>query len=185
MKRRVLFQTFGEKRVELKKLQDKLKIIERAGVLEKPKRFTVNWTKKRLKTLSDYRQYKYDSASQELKEIDPRQHPSNPGHWLSLVVKEKKKKAFSHDPTRPWTITDKQAALIITSACHYCGFKGEINEMGIDRKDSLLGYVPRNCLPCCITCNFAKRNLPYDTFLDWVKRLTTYQHAEQQTKTKT
>ena len=66
--------------------------------------------------------------------------------------------------------------------CHYCGappanrhtrrhFHGAFVYSGIDRKDSALGYVEDNCLPCCAVCNVMKQDLPYDAFVAHVHRI--------------
>lgn len=72
--------------------------------------------------------------------------------------------------------------------CHYCGalpsvFKrdshhGKSNGLytgnGIDRKDNIIGYTLSNCLPCCYTCNIAKRDMSYDDFISWIYRASNY-----------
>lgn len=40
------------------------------------------------------------------------------------------------------------------ATCHYCG--DEISGVGIDRKDSSIGYIKGNMVPCCCQCNRAK-----------------------------
>jgi hypothetical protein len=42
---------------------------------------------------------------------------------------------------------------------------------GIDRLDSSRGYEMGNVVPCCKQCNWAKNDIPYDEFLDWIKRV--------------
>ncbi len=68
--------------------------------------------------------------------------------------------------------------------CHYCGIKptqgknlqnkfinGTYVYNGIDRKNNNLGYELKNCVPCCRTCNFAKRTMTYEDFINYIKRL--------------
>ena len=43
--------------------------------------------------------------------------------------------------------------------------------MGIDRKDNTLGYTLENSVPCCPTCNFAKRGLSVIEFIEWARRV--------------
>ena len=66
--------------------------------------------------------------------------------------------------------------------CHYCGLPPDrliqIDKHGngwvhggIDRKDSSMGYVPGNVVPCCETCNVMKAELTTEleigqTFID-------------------
>lgn len=73
---------------------------------------------------------------------------------------------------------------ITTQDCYYCGaqpeatgnaaFKG-VNGIykhnGIDRKDSGVGYVESNIVPCCGTCNLMKNRIGHDKFLAQVARI--------------
>lgn len=86
-------------------------------------------------------------------------------------------------------VTIEQFARIIHQACHYCGsldknssqvilshsdgtsFKTSYRYNGIDRMDNALGYIVENCVPCCFVCNRAKREMPYDDFLEWISSL--------------
>lgn len=43
---------------------------------------------------------------------------------------------------------------------------------GIDRVDSNADYILENCVPCCVTCNRAKREMPVEEFKDWLKRIS-------------
>lgn len=75
---------------------------------------------------------------------------------------------------------------IIMQNCHYCGSlpsnkigklgnrSGEFKYNGIDRKNSSAGYIKENCAPCCKNCNFLKRDLDYDEFLDLIKKIATH-----------
>jgi len=79
-------------------------------------------------------------------------------------------------------LTQDQYKTLVSRPCHYCGVPGSkdpgssqlraagILISGIDRKDSSLGYVPGNCVPCCWECNSAKGALLYDEFLGSVCR---------------
>lgn len=42
---------------------------------------------------------------------------------------------------------------ILNKPCIYCG---DLNKIGIDRKDSTIGHTEINSVPCCQTCNFTK-----------------------------
>ncbi len=72
--------------------------------------------------------------------------------------------------------------------CHYCGTpskegtsttgsRGKRKEHGlfiangIDRKDNNIGYTIKNCVPCCKTCNYAKRDTSYSDFISWINKL--------------
>ena len=42
---------------------------------------------------------------------------------------------------------------------------------GIDRVDNARGYEKDNVVPCCETCNTAKRTMSVDELLEWVTRV--------------
>lgn len=57
------------------------------------------------------------------------------------------------------TITFEEYSEIVKNPCFYCkGKLGSLSERGhsIDRARNDLGYIPFNCLPCCIVCNMLK-----------------------------
>jgi len=72
--------------------------------------------------------------------------------------------------------------------CHYCGRKpsnfardkgnGSFTYTGVDRKDNdhSVGYIDENCLPCCKPCNLAKKDMPYQDYIDMIKR--SYEHLK-------
>ena len=75
--------------------------------------------------------------------------------------------------------------LITSSDCHYCGsepngfVKGRRSNgayvfNGIDRRDSSVGYVEGNMLPCCSVCNYAKNDMKYEDFQDWIQQLVKF-----------
>jgi hypothetical protein len=76
---------------------------------------------------------------------------------------------------------------ITQQPCHYCGeppshaygtrFKaknGSYIANGIDKKIPSLGYIKDNCVPCCIRCNFFKRDKPYGEFLELIDKIYTW-----------
>lgn len=75
---------------------------------------------------------------------------------------------------------DKFKELIISSKCYYCGSnesrqrKDEstnfvLSYMGIDRLMNDIGYVDNNIVPCCSTCNYMKKDMDVDVFLNLIK----------------
>ena len=81
-----------------------------------------------------------------------------------------------------WELTKDDFLSIVAQPCHYCGIKnattyqanncnGSFTSNGIDRKDSSKGYELKNCLPCCSRCNVMKMDLPYDDFIQHIKRI--------------
>lgn len=51
--------------------------------------------------------------------------------------------------------------VLLVQKCHYCGIE---NSNGVDRKDSSLGYIAENIVPCCSVCNFMKNTQSYEEF---------------------
>ena len=89
-----------------------------------------------------------------------------------------KKKGLAFD------LTEEQFRAINAQDCHYCGIepstiariKNRASESvyiynGVDRKDSSLGYMIDNVVPCCSICNHAKHTMSYETFCAWLDRV--------------
>ena len=99
-----------------------------------------------------------------------------------FVIKEYKQSAKTRK--LDWALSDDAALSIIESNCYYCGdtpskvtvppgrsVSVEYVYNGIDRKDSSLGYVPENIVPCCTRCNYAKRNYSHDDFISMCRKV--------------
>lgn len=82
-------------------------------------------------------------------------------------------------------LTKEQFASLIERDCYYCGIKpgtlvkakgysGKYAYNGVDRVDNSVGYIYSNCVPCCETCNRAKRMMSEDEFAEWIVR--AYRH---------
>jgi len=70
-----------------------------------------------------------------------------------------------------FTITEAEYAALIAQPCAYGIRKESAINVGIDRKDSRLGYVTGNCVPCCGQHNKVKSDvLTYVQMLDAAKR---------------
>lgn len=70
--------------------------------------------------------------------------------------------------------------MIILQKCYYCGCEPEISNYdkykniktnGIDRKDNNLGYTINNCVTCCKRCNYLKKDMSHDDFLDLINKI--------------
>lgn len=79
-----------------------------------------------------------------------------------------------------WTLSDEQFVEITSLGCFYCGVppKQMIRRKhavykynGLDRKDNTEGYTTSNVVSCCKICNFAKRDLSYERFMQWIQLL--------------
>ena len=66
--------------------------------------------------------------------------------------------------------------------CSYCGSKpstivkgtsenGKYIYNGLDRIDSAFGYIIDNLVPCCKICNYMKRIMSYNEFVNHIERI--------------
>jgi hypothetical protein len=77
--------------------------------------------------------------------------------------------------TDPFAITFEEFCSFWKKPCHYCG--AAIQNIGVDRKDSLIGYRMDNLVPCCGPCNLMKMRLHYDEFLRRCRAITEHCNA--------
>lgn len=64
-------------------------------------------------------------------------------------------------------LTSEEFDEIRTDPCYICGKEStDSHKNGIDRVDNNIGYIISNCKSCCGDCNFFKRALDYEAFLD-------------------
>jgi hypothetical protein len=91
-------------------------------------------------------------------------------------------------------ITFEKFYELITSNCFYCGIEPQIRPNpkymvktleplkanGVDRFNSDIGYTEENCVPCCSKCNYAKHEMSFDEFKDWVEKV--YEFLNNQKK---
>lgn len=90
-------------------------------------------------------------------------------HRAAVVSYHKyKNKAWARD--LPFELTPAEFEKLVMAPCHYCGTLPEV-VAGVDRKNSDLGYIKGNILPCCGQCNFAKSDTTYEEFLSWIRRV--------------
>lgn len=69
-------------------------------------------------------------------------------------------------------LSEEEFYNIVTDiGCYYCGNDTYI---GIDRKNSDIGYNLNNCVPCCSVCNRIKNVFEEKDFLNHVKRIYEY-----------
>lgn len=96
---------------------------------------------------------------------------------INHYKKNAKKRGLSFE------LTEKEFLEITQKECFYCGVKpgnitsrgsrnnGSFTYNGIDRVENNKGYTIDNIVPCCRTCNIAKRNLTLQEFKDWIGRV--------------
>jgi hypothetical protein len=94
----------------------------------------------------------------------------------------------AHQRNLKFCITLDEFCTLVSQPCAYCGaeprpgknksrlgrpkvFNGVVSHNGLDRINNLRGYDTENVVPCCETCNKAKRILSLQEFKDWVIRV--------------
>ena len=103
------------------------------------------------------------------------------GGLLTAVKGSAKKRGYEY------AISDEFAFDLFDGDCHYCGrppsrltplsrskYRGQFLYNGIDRVNNSEGYIIGNVVSCCSTCNYAKRDMPYLGFLDYLDVVTSY-----------
>jgi hypothetical protein len=83
-----------------------------------------------------------------------------------------------------FSITAAEFFVLISGSCFYCGVppsnakrvpqRPSFRYSGLDRLNPARGYETDNVVPCCRTCNFAKRQQSVREFVAWVER--AYRH---------
>lgn len=82
---------------------------------------------------------------------------------------------------KEWNLSEQEVFDLIVQDCSYCGLvpstdmklsaHPDFRYTGIDRVDNDRGYEKDNVVPCCETCNAAKRTMSVDELLTWVARV--------------
>jgi hypothetical protein len=89
---------------------------------------------------------------------------------ISLNGRYGKYKKIAREYNRKFALEKKEFDEITKSPCHYCNIKKE--RMGVDRKNNRVGYITKNCVPCCKECNFFKGAISYSKFIKMCKRIS-------------
>ncbi len=66
---------------------------------------------------------------------------------------------------REFTLSEQEVGALLSSSCAYCNFKGEPQDVQIDRIDNDKGYCLANVAATCKPCNMAKGSLLLEDFL--------------------
>lgn len=85
----------------------------------------------------------------------------------------------------PFELSLNEFVEVCSKDCEYCGSapskligncykSGPFTYNGIDRVDSHLGYIVKNCVPCCTTCNRMKMKLTLDKFICCIKKIYSW-----------
>lgn len=58
---------------------------------------------------------------------------------------------------------------LLSKPCSYCG--DTLLRMTLDRIENKLGHTRKNVVPACVRCNYARRDMPYQAWLELVPAL--------------
>jgi hypothetical protein len=96
---------------------------------------------------------------------------TNPEKYLDTILNRiyytYKSSAFRTG--RSFELTKEEMFNYYQNNCFYCGDK--IDTIGLDRKDSNIGYIKSNIVPCCRTCNWMKTSQSPDDFINRCKKI--------------
>jgi len=94
--------------------------------------------------------------------------------------KERKQNLMKHynEYVRSATLRNIQFSLdanefegLVNLHCYYCDTYDKDKVIGIDRKDSLIGYKIDNVVPCCSICNHLKGEIPFNEFIEVITKI--------------
>lgn len=68
-----------------------------------------------------------------------------------------------------WELTKEEFKTFWQKPCYYCGDK--IATIRLDRIDSTKGYTMGNLVSCCKKCNYAKRGLNQEEFVQHCQKV--------------
>jgi hypothetical protein len=74
----------------------------------------------------------------------------------------------------PFELDKETFIQLVKTPCHYCAIIQEKGFNGLDRIDSVAGYVKDNCVPCCEMCNYMKKCLSPDVFVKIAQHIDSY-----------
>jgi len=118
---------------------------------------------------------------QSLKQLKYQRYLGENVSNLSTIFNDYNKKAKKRK--LDFKLTFDEFKRMIIQNCYYCGippsnikkgYKDLLMYNGIDRKESNVGYLIDNVVPCCFKCNQAKGNKNIKEFLSIIKNV--YEH---------
>lgn len=95
-------------------------------------------------------------------------------------------KRSAEERAKQFDLTIQEFYYLSQQICVYCGRQPsqEINNgdttytnllyNGLDRVNNNIGYNMANCVTCCRKCNFAKRDMSFQDFMDWIRDIVLY-----------
>lgn len=93
----------------------------------------------------------------------------------------------------PFELSIEKFSELIHKDCDYCGTPpsngntylkrgNDIKYSGVDRVDNAIGYTDDNCVSCCTTCNYAKRERSAEDYRKWLNQITDFTNFKRTQK---
>jgi hypothetical protein len=87
-----------------------------------------------------------------------------------------------------FSLSKEEFRSVSSKPCEYCGAlprpyyaknRAVVDSVpymcnGIDRVNNEIGYEISNCVPCCSLCNYMKRSMVVNNFIDHVKKIASH-----------
>lgn len=100
-------------------------------------------------------------------------------HYFRNIKKNARQRGYE------WALSEENVRELCQQPCYYCGrepsqileridWNGEFIYNGLDRVDNLKDYTIENVVPCCKTCNYAKKTMDIGEFRNWIRQI--YHH---------
>lgn len=91
-------------------------------------------------------------------------------HVRSIKTRYTDALRYAKNKNLTWTISFEDYKKLLNNNCTYCNGPLPETKVGLDRKDSFVGYQLENVVPCCRYCNQIKSNIfTFDEFLQFSK----------------
>jgi len=144
-------------------LRDKVRITERRKrcnlehpeiIKERSKKYYIENKQAILRAVKEYRLKNLDVIR-----TNARKYQKTPKGRFSMYTNSAKERGFD------FSLSSEEFNNLLFSPCHYCGIE---QAMGVDRKESNVGYFSYNVVACCKTCNYMKGTLSYQDFISHV-----------------
>jgi hypothetical protein len=93
-----------------------------------------------------------------------RQRRKNPEYRAYYVWRDSRKSDLRNG--REHSLGKEFVRECLSQPCVYCGETRL--KMTLDRMDNKLGHIESNCVPCCVRCNYIRRDMPYEAWVVFV-----------------
>jgi len=109
-----------------------------------------------------------------LKLIQGKMYPDEFANVITVSYNDYKKRAKKKELS--FEFTEEAFTIKCKMSCYLCGKEThDTHKNGLDRLDNTKGYTEENTKSCCGNCNYLKRSYDYDTFLQKMILINSYQ----------